>query len=90
MVSWVNIKMVLCGQYSLVHVRKEGNDSKIGLCIVPKESLGCPGLHSRAIFSKTKHDLFPLQNGILILIRVLGEHLVKALILILYLPIHDR
>ena len=64
------------------HVRKESNDSTLGLCIVPKESNGCTGLHSRAISSKTNHHLFSLQKCRLILIRVMGDHLVKVLILI--------
>ena len=64
------------------HVRKESNDSTLGLCIVPKESHGCTGLHSRAISSKTNHHLFSLQKCRLILIRVMGDHLVKVLILI--------
>ena len=74
------------GYYSLVlkerHVQKESNDSTLGLCIVPKESHGCTGLHSRAISSKTNHHLFSLQKCRLILIRVMGDHLVKVLILI--------
>ena len=35
-----------------------------------------------AIFSKTNHHLFSLQKCRLILIRVMGDHLVKVLILI--------
>ena len=71
--------------YSLVprerHERKESNDSTLGLCIVPKESHGCPGLHSKAFSSKTNHNLFSLQNCWSILIRVMGKHLVKVLCL---------
>ena len=60
-------------------MQKESNDSTLGVCIVPKESHGCTGLHSRAISSKTNHHLFSLQNSRLILMRVMGEHLVKVM-----------
>ena len=41
-------------KYSLVpkerHVRKEGNDSTLDQCIVPKKSPGCTGLHTVIFF----------------------------------------
>ena len=61
--------------------RKRVMAPHLGLCIVPKESHGCPGLHNKSSFSKTNNHLFSLQNCRLILIRVMVEYLVKVLIL---------